>query len=431
MLHIARIMCIGAVFIFVPFWFRLSPYGVLPRNPYFLGFAILIPAVGAILFWLLGKPELFRHRGWLFAVGLLCVWYVLSARSTIYRVPASHYALQFGVVILFALACMDVKAKYIVAAFTIGVLIQSVIVITQFTAQRPVGLHLLGETTLTAADRGASVVVSGDSRLMRPYGMTVHPNVIGGYLVVGVLAQIPLLGERRWHTWARYAVFVLGVWAILCTFSRSAWGGLLIGVGVFVAWQFFRRLRFPFLPVGLISVLTAAFFLIYSPYIAARAGAGTEPTELLSVAQRGVFINIAWQLWQRDPMRGVGIGVFQYAAQPVLARSDYATLLKVENVHSVPLLALSETGIIGAALWLLVVGLGLWCTVWYSVRRGDMHSVGLVAGAVALLAIGLLDHYYWTLFPLMLLFWGLVSPKTATQAPIETTNLAKPDTPAA
>src|SRR5258708_14177011 len=79
----------------------------------------------------------------------------------------------------------------------------------------------------------ASMVVSGTDRLLRPYGLTLHPNTLGGYCLAALLCLTGWLsvdrGLARWRQGVRIFVMALALWSLCISFSRSAWGGLVAG----------------------------------------------------------------------------------------------------------------------------------------------------------------------------------------------------------
>src|SRR5262249_28276523 len=110
------------------------------------------------------------------------------------------------------------------------------------------------------------------------------------------------------------------------------------------------------------------------------------------------------QVIRENPVKGVGVAVFPWRADEILHTPAYEGIaLRGDYVHNVVLLVLSEVGIIGFAFWGLSLLVGFWI-VWRKVY--DPFAIGLAAGVIALLAIGLLDHYPWSIFHFALLLWG-------------------------
>lgn len=408
-----------AAFFLAAFWFRPFPLAFKQSVPYYAGFLIVVPAGAAIGLWLLlGMPGLRAalrdgRRWWIGLALSLTFWAVLSPVWSRYPAVSMDSAQQFAVVMAFALVvlCAGPSPRAAAAALAAGLIISAAVIIGQFYAQGSLGLAALGEFTLSPERRAISVVAAGPVRLLRPYGLSVHPNVAAGCLVAALLALSGWLADRDTTIWrwiVRAGVGLLGVWAVWLTFSRSAWAALAGGALLVGAAWLRRGVARPArgrvaLALGGVALTAGLFVAAYPDLVLARAGVGGEEVELISVEARRIFIDIAFQIAPRRPITGAGIGAFAWEARDVLAGSPLRTLIRAENVHSTPLLALTELGIVGFGLWAgtLLIGFGL---AWRRAR--DPFAAGLAAGAAALIAISVIDHYPWTMFPVGLLLWG-------------------------
>jgi O-antigen ligase len=177
-------------------------------------------------------------------------------------------------------------------------------------------------------------------------------------------------------TLVRALTFALCLCALCLTFSRAAWIACIITAGGLSfwtvrrgVWQWRRALR----AGALGALIVATFSFAYAPFLQARAGVRDESVEQISVAQRGIFIAFAWQIIERYPIAGTGIGTFAWEARDLLVKSPYRGLLRAENVHSVPLLILSELGAVGMVLWSAL--LAAWARIAWHNRR-DCRTAG-------------------------------------------------------
>ncbi len=378
----------------------------LPPEPYFLGFLITVPILLALLCWLLlglrglGAALRDSRRWWLLFWLLLAGWVLLSPTWAKYAQVAGNSAAQFAVVAAFGFlaACTPISARVVIGALAAGAAVQAVVIIAQMGIQDDLGLRWLGELNLYPERQGLSVLNAESLRLLRPYGLSVHPNVVGGYLALGVLGMAAWLFMpcSRWRWAVRALTFGVSLWALCLTFSRSAWLACLLALAAFSLWATRRALwqgqavRRALAAVAFSLCILALFGIGYAPFLLARAGVGAESVEQISIAQRGIFIDFARQLIERYPIAGVGVGTFAWEARDLLVRSQYRGLLRAENVHSVPLLILSELGIVGFVLW--SAAFVAWLrAVWLKARRAE--SVALAVGALALLLIGVVDFY--------------------------------------
>lgn len=408
---------IMAVFFFAAWWLR--PDG-LPDKPYFAGFVISLPVALAVLSWsLLGFPGLVaalkdQRLAFILAVAVLTGWTLLSPGWATFRNQSTDAAQQWLAVAIFTLVvlCAPPHARWIAFALALGAVWQGVVVVAQWFLQESVGLYSLGEYHLWVTRPQVSIVVDRVVRRLRPYGLIVHPNIVGGYFTVALLALTGWLTDHGLATWrwlTRLIIVALGLWALCLTFSRSAWGAVVGGM-VLIALAGFRRgsLRPGRVPVA-VTMITAgavvvAFVASYPGFILSRAGGGGAfiESEAISIAQRRVLISISLDLIRAHPVAGVGMGASDWEAAQILPSLSYPGMV-AEKVHNMALLALSELGIVGFCLWataLVTAGLAIWRSTF------DPYAVGIAAAAAALLAIGLLDHYPWTVFQFSLVLWG-------------------------
>nr|MCW1967424.1 hypothetical protein [Anaerolineae bacterium] len=123
------------------------------------------------------------------------------------------------------------------------VLCQSLIGIGQVVQQRSLGLAALGEWALDPHVRGVSVVMLGDLRFLRAYGLADHPNTLGGALALALLFLLfsPLATTRRVSRAVITFAHSLGALALYLTFSRAAWLAWGIGLVVGAGWLAWRR----------------------------------------------------------------------------------------------------------------------------------------------------------------------------------------------
>ena len=426
-----------AVFLCIPLWTRLPEYLPIFPSLYVTRFVIFILMVVAIGLWLLlGLPGLrsFARERWraLWAIALITlgIWGFASTGwafiGRLYPEVGETAALQLGVMMLFVVAvgCAGPPPRAIVAALVIGLLGSSLITFGQAAKQAALGLTVLGELPYSDWTSGMSFVRAGDIQYLRPYGLMPHPNMLGGVLVVGLLAAAAwILSERRWQRYAGTLVFALGLYALLLTFSRTAWGALVVGlvVALLLARKHLRRSevrRTLALAVGLAFVAGIVFFVNYRPLLAARVGEGQESIEQRSISDRIVFTEFALTSIAERPILGVGIGNFPWRTSYLLVDTFYD--MRGDNVHNIYLSAWAELGIVGLTLYLAALGFGVVGGIkairlsppLHNVERGagsEVERLALFAIFVALAAAGMLDHYPYTAVQFQVALWGCLA----------------------
>lgn len=306
--------------------------------------------------------------------------------------------LEFGL-----LGWYIVKTKpalsFIIWHLSFGILYSSLIAIAQFFLQHSIGgpLWWLGERTFSLDTPGIAKFQSCQlsavncQLLLRPYATFPHPNVLGGYiaailpLVIIQFSNNPILKLSNIKKTFYFATLVLGVIALVLTFSRSAIVVGMTGVGVmyYVLWVKKKKFFFPIIPytISIILLLGLMFTTINS---------NDE-----SIVVRQQLNAAAVRLWQQSPIIGVGLGNFLVELPKALPSREIYFLQPVHNIY---LLVLAETGVIGLAWSLLFIGKGIMGLVLRirEKKKRKLFSIWHLSFGI-ILFLGLVDHYPLTL----------------------------------
>ncbi len=160
------------------------------------------------------------------------------------------------VFILILIARIDIKE--IIKVFLLGMFVNVVIGFIQVAISGPIGLP--GEMALPAYHPGAAAIPVGEGTMLRAYGMTFNPNVLAGFLVVGLLIGLPLVKKWLWRLvwWVLFA-------GLIATFSRTA----IVAFGIMVVfegvWFIFKKkdLRWPVMITLAVIVLAVVGLFFY------------------------------------------------------------------------------------------------------------------------------------------------------------------------
>ena len=311
--------------------------------------------------------------------------------------------------------------NYIKLATTvvISALIQSCLAIYQFSTQTVWSSKWLGMSGQHVADGGVSVV-EGAGRWLRAYGSLPHPNMLGGFLTVAILLLIGLLFHYRkkyyhppWTISIKFLVSVFSLfasltiitYALLLTFSRSAWMGLIFAI-LFIWVVLFRQKRkqqlWFFLKLNIIILLVVILFtVIYGNLLCNRFNIDSR-LEAQSISERQVGWYEAGKIFKERPLFGVGLGAYTQALYDMdNSRPSY----QYQPVHNIDMLIIAEMGIVG---WLIVVVMIIYLLYLSHKKlysRDDDELLMIVGVFLAILIISFFDHYLWSLyFGLMLGF---------------------------
>lgn len=318
--------------------------------------------------------------------------------------------LEFGMLAIYIIKTKP-ALKYVVCALSVGVFYSSLLAIAQFIFQHSLNgpLWWLGERTFDVNTPGIAKIDLCDIQgfscrlLLRPYATFPHPNVLGGFLAVTLpfvilqLANHSITKLSKTKKYFYIATLLLGLTALVLSFSRSA---ILIGaLGIlWVSWQhttsgFAKKI------ITLSVVILLGLALLFSRNL-------TRESE--SIMVREALNNSALTMISHSPLIGVGLGNFLVKLPEVLpSRSVYF----LQPVHNIYLLVLAETGIIGFAicLWLL------WRPLWTAISKkryviSNKNQIKISGfSLLALLLLGLVDHYPLDLEQGQLLFTLLLS----------------------
>lgn len=397
----------------------------------FARYALAPFIVFLLLLWVLsafyGLRRVWRsgHGVWLALLLLLVLWVNLSVGwSQENEFVARSQSAQWWLVFFFVLIviCAGPKRSSISLALISGMLLQAAIGIAQSAVQHDIGIIWIDDSIfkiglglyefdLDPAVSGVSVIQAEGVRFLRAYGLTPHPNLLAPVLVMGILNTVWLWQKHDRRITA--IVTTLGLWALFLTFSRASLGGLGLGfASIIVMWVLARRFQWePTLAwLGLLLIVGASFYVIYSPLIAVRAGAGSEgksSLESMSVASRRIYEEQAREMIEDHPLQGVGIGNFAWVSHEML-RDRPEIDLQGNNVHNVYYLAAAEVGLIGMAI-IALLAFRLVFGLWRALPRLELETLALSGAVVAWLAIAFYEFYFWVIMPYQVLFWGMVA----------------------
>ncbi len=219
-----------------------------------------------------------------------------------------------------------------------------------------------------------------DTTTLRAVGTAVDPNVLGGMLMIALPLVLSQLLDRR-PTLPRALLIVLagsiGL-ALLLTYSRSAWLGAAVGVGV-LGLLGYRRVW------GLAGL--AALALLVLPQGRAfiqRLLSGFSFADRAAQMRLGEYQD-ALQVISEYPVFGAGFGVPPEIDLYVAASSIY-------------LLLGEQTGLLGLGAFLLSLAIFFWevTRTWGTGGAHELLSInkGALAGVVGALCAGLFDHYF-------------------------------------
>jgi O-antigen ligase len=357
-----------------------------------------------------------------FVFAFLClfvVWSLISflwADSKSLTLYAWHWLAE-GVGFLLVLRAVNFDKKKLAWSFVLAVLVQAGLGIWQFLFQSTFSSKWLGMAMHDPTVPGTFVVETALRRWLRAYGSLPHPNMLAGFLAMAMLLSTWLYqkteyGLKKLFLPAIFAILSLGLFA---AFSKSVIASFLFVLILWWVASFIRGKSGPakidLFKFTLIFLAVAIIFgaVFWEPVQTRISGA--ERLEIKSTTERLNYFGEAWQLIKKHPLVGVGLGNYTLAAHneinPNLKSWDY------QPVHNIYVLVLAELGIIGFLFFLVFILYALYFT-FYTFRDGkNLQNIVFGLALCMLLAVGFFDHYLWTLYFGVMIFWlglGLIKP---------------------
>jgi O-antigen ligase len=217
----------------------------------------------------------------------------------------------------------------------------------------------------------------------RPLGLSLSPDLAGGLCLAGAFCALALALETKERRVRLGAVAVAALSASGLVVVRSFGGALALLVGAAVASGVLLIARSRRLGLRLAGVGAAAGALVVGVALFVRGPAAL----LRSAGERLENWKAALAIFESHPL--LGVGYMRFPAAYLVERSPESNLTRY--AHSTPLEHLAETGLIGALLVVMAIGIGarrLWS------RRADLQSGdALLLGASAAAAVRLTIDY--------------------------------------
>ncbi|MDP1688786.1 MAG: O-antigen ligase family protein [bacterium] len=354
------------------------------------------------------------------------------------------------------------KAKSLKLEVIFGILaslaiVESLIGFLQFLFQHSLGLWWLGESLVGERIIGSAKIIVEGGAVLRAYGTFPHPNVLGAFLVLGLMSLcyfwLRRPSERKmwsgWSTLKSDMVFGLGLYVVLVgltlTFSRSTWAIAILATTILIIYNLFINRKYIIQTVRLTFLLLAISYILFNSY-----SVFIFPRAQLSVNEPAVTYRISYdklglELIKNNPL-GVGLGnqVIYSVKNNIYKESGMNKVWEWQPIHNMYLLIGAETGILGLVSFLLLVlslfvkpkiqklnykqNINLKKTNWklgglldlnfkYLFRFSDL-DIRVFMPKLMLLSLmffGMTDHFLWTIEPGRLMFWIVLAMNFAQE----------------
>jgi putative inorganic carbon (HCO3(-)) transporter len=250
------------------------------------------------------------------------------------------------------------------------------------------------------------LILSYDNLGRRPQGMLGLYMTYSGLLMLVTCAAVSRIMFAQHHrAWAA-AVLPTLVMALAFTFTRSAWVGACVGVGILFLLRDFRL-------IALMPIALGAFLVLAPPNLSARLYSTFSLTDPSNV-DRVAMMKSGWRMVNKDPLTGVGPDMV-IQVYPTM-RDKTAINQLAPHLHNVPLQIAAERGIPALLVWMWF--LAILVRDFFRQRRATFPSLSNAGLAVigAMLAAGLFEYNFGD-SEFLMLFLVLVTLPYAAAAP--------------
>ncbi len=293
----------------------------------------------------------------------------------------------------------NLNKKIIFSTIFAGVLFESLLSLAQYVSQSSLNgiFYFFGERSFNSQTPGVADATLNGQLVLRPYGTFPHPNVLAAYLYISLYSLLLIFPriEIKFKKLFLWLILAIGTIALFATLSRIVifvWACSALSYLIFLFWKktrigFLKKINYVFLFLILIFIVLS-FFTIPVFQRFAQTSFSDE-----SLVQREQLVNDSLEMYGNNPLFGTGLNNFLINLPSIEKKQKQSFYL--QPVHNIFLLALSELGIPG---FLYLSGFVVY--VFLKIRKQKKLLI-LFSGIIAL---GLFDHYFFTLQQGQILF---------------------------
>ena len=362
------------------------------------------------------------------------------------------------IVLVFVVLTISFKYLYLNLAFIVAGAVQTALALSQWFLQKNIIVSKwLALPKLESFSPGTAVieyakeaVIDGSTgtfwhRWLRAYGSFPHPNVLGAFLLIVVLISLAVYLQRN-YGWVKLLASLISSFiftGLLLTFSRSAWLVFALTFIIFNVFIFFYSPKtklekdkksdnvFAIMKfIAFVAMIIVAFVAVYPDHFYTRTHVETRLEEMsykdriwqykhaINIIPEHVFLGGGMYNYSLYlPSHMVDYNLEQAGAKMEI---NYKMMIEKGNgerqvldyqpVHNLYLLIWAELGMFA---WLAFIALMAWLLglllYRYKYLMKDQILLGYSLAFMALLTTALFDHYWWTIWSAMALFWFIIA----------------------
>jgi O-antigen ligase len=279
--------------------------------------------------------------------------------------------------------------KILAVSLGAGIIFESLLAIFQYFNQGSFQgiFYLLGERSFSGQTPGVANASINGRLILRPYATFSHPNVLAGYLDLGLILFLAL--RKHLNKIFILLVLTIGSLGILISFSRIAILSWVVFVICLFGTTIFEKYKKDNLNPNLFkNKYILLIFLVIIIFIFTKGNLIVQRFSSLrlsdeSIVLREKLINNSFDLINKNPIFGVGINNYINNLD-----SSFNTPMLLQPVHNIFILVFVQTGIVGLSVFMFLF-LAAFKNSLKSKKR--IFKIGLLYSVIF---IGMFDHYF-------------------------------------
>jgi O-antigen ligase len=366
--------------------------------------------IACFVSWLMfDRPNpniLLKRLFWLilafFSLILVTLFHVKRLDLGLYQ--ASKW-LEVLILVLYVSQISKTQLQFRIASWIIFIsaLIQSLIGLIQFHVQHSLKLDLLGEYIAPFGTSGLATIQTSAGKLIRAYGTFPHPNILGAFLVLGLICGLFLVshGTKGHKIAISLGLFLISL-GLFVSFSRLAWLSGAIAILGFLTYFWIKREQVAGTAIMMICLVSCATILVFAPK---TLKARISDTNQASITDRTFFNQLGLDMTKRFPVLGVGVGNYVEALKDLFVLDPW----QYQPAHNIFIFIAAELGILGVSLFIMIL------FEIFSVFKNivwEPLTFSLAVLGILFLLMSQFDHYFVTIQQGRLMFFivlGLIA----------------------
>jgi O-antigen ligase len=256
----------------------------------------------------------------------------------------------------------------ILVVFLFNTVVQGVIAILQFRGGSSLGLSYLGESRLISGMQGSSFLELGGELFLRGYGTFPHPNVLGGFLLLGIIVGIFFFKEKKVLS---ISLILLSMVFLLFTFSRVSIFLGIISILIFIFCEYLKKGK--------------SKFFSFSPILFLERFKNVFTGGDSGLSDRSILFESSMKVVKKEWFTGLGLGNYVRAMEDFVPRTGKGIPL-LQPVHNIFILIIAELGIIGFLLYIYIL---------FQIVISSLNKWSYIKSIVLIFILtnGVWDHY--------------------------------------